>query len=64
MTEASSSELEAQLGTLEKKHQDLGEKLIGLENDPLVDHLEIQEIKKQKLFLKDSIQSVRRQLHS
>ncbi|MFT5114577.1 MAG: hypothetical protein ACI8P9_003915 [Parasphingorhabdus sp.] len=66
MTEASSSssELEHKLGTLMKKHEDLGVKLNGLERDPLVDHLQIQKLKKQKLHLKDTISSVQRQLHS
>lgn len=62
MTET--AELEQKIDELQQEHAALGAKLDLMESDPLVDHLEIQEIKKQKLFLKDSIQIIQRQLHS
>ena len=64
MTEASSSELEQKIDALHKQHAELGEKLEKLENDPLVDHLEIQQLKKEKLSIKDSITNFEQQLHS
>jgi hypothetical protein len=62
MTESSASELEEKIAHLRKEHELLEDKLGNMVNDPLVDDLEIQELKKQKLFIKDSIVSMESQL--
>ncbi len=62
MTEVSAIDLEEKIANLRKEHRDLEQKLDGLVNDPLGDDLKIQELKKQKLFIKDSIESMQVQL--
>lgn len=55
MTESSASELEEKVASLRKEHEQLESRLGSMVNDPLVDDLEIQSLKKQKLYIKDSI---------
>ncbi len=55
MTESSASELEEKVASLRKEHEQLESRLGSMVNDPLVDDLEIQALKKQKLHIKDSI---------
>ncbi len=64
MTEVSAIDLEEKIANLRKEHRDLEQKLDGLVNDPLGDDLKIQELKKQKLFIKDSIESMQVQLRA
>jgi len=62
MTEPSALDLEEQIANLRKEHQKLETRLGDLVKDPLSDDLEIQQLKKQKLFIKDSIASMEGQL--
>ncbi len=64
MTELSASEMEERIAAMRKEHHHLESKLSGMVKDPLVDDLEIQAVKKQKLALKDSIASMESQLAS
>ena len=61
MTEAA-NELEARIESLKQEHSALQNKLDHLQKNPLVDDLEIQEIKKQKLSIKDSIFRIEAQM--
>ena len=63
MTKSSVSELEEKVVILRKEHELLDGKLGSMVNDPLADDLEIQAIKRQKLFLKDSITNLESQLN-
>lgn len=62
MTESSASELEEKIASLRKEHEQLESRLGTMVNDPLVDDLEIQALKKQKLHIKDSIATIEGQL--
>lgn len=64
MTEKSASELEEKVANLRKEHEKLESKLGSMVNDPLADDLEIQALKKQKLYIKDSIATIENQLQS
>lgn len=64
MTEKSASELEEKIASLRKEHEKLESKLGSMVNDPLADDLEIQALKKQKLYIKDSIATIENQLRS
>ena len=62
MTDSSASELEEKVASLRKEHEQLESRLGSMVNDPLVDDLEIQAVKKQKLYIKDSIATIENQL--
>jgi len=62
MTEATDTDIATQIESLRQEHHNLEHRLADLQRDPLVDDLEIQEIKKQKLQLKDSIFQMEQQL--
>jgi hypothetical protein len=62
MTEISASELEQRIAVMREEHRSLESRLNGMVNDPLVDDLEIQALKKQKLALKDSIATMESRL--
>ncbi len=62
MTESSETELEERIANLRKEHEQLESRLGSMVNDPLVDDLEIQALKKQKLLIKDSIATIESQL--
>ena len=47
--------LEEHLKTLRKKHETLSKRVEQVQRNPSVDQLEIQEMKKQKLKLKERI---------
>jgi hypothetical protein len=64
MTESPASELEEKIETLRKEHEELEGRLGTMVNDPLVDDLEIQALKKQKLHIKDNIAVIEGQLRS
>ena len=55
MSEDQGSDLSQQIQDLKGEHRALDEELRVVANDPLVDDLQIQRLKKRKLFLKDSI---------
>ncbi|MDP6551590.1 MAG: YdcH family protein [Arenicellales bacterium] len=57
MTEVQQSEhdLSAKIEKLRSEHRALDEELQSIAEDPLIDDLQVQRLKKRKLFLKDSI---------
>ena len=55
MSDEPGSEIFDRIQALKGEHRALDEKLRSIVNDPLVDDLQIQRLKKRKLFLKDSI---------
>ena len=55
MSEDQGSDLCQRIQNLKGEHRALDEELRTIANDPLVDDLQIQRLKKRKLFLKDSI---------
>jgi hypothetical protein len=56
------AELEAELGRLKQEHRDLDTAIEALENMVTGDQLQIQRLKKRKLFLKDRIIKLEDQL--
>jgi hypothetical protein len=56
------ADLQSRLDDLKTEHRQLDAELERLVNDPLVDDLQIQRLKKRKLFLKDSIVQIEAQL--
>ena len=55
MSEDQGSNMSERIQDLKGEHRALDAKLLAIVNDPLVDDLQIQRLKKRKLFLKDSI---------
>ena len=57
MTEAQyvEQDLGAKIEKLRSEHRALDEELKNIAEDPLIDDLQLQRLKKRKLFLKDSI---------
>ncbi len=55
MTEAQHSPLNGKLEDLRSEHRALDHELKNIADDPLIDDLQVQRLKKRKLFLKDSI---------
>ena len=55
MSEEQGSDLPHRIQSLKGEHRALDEELRTIADDPLVDDLQIQRLKKRKLFLKDSI---------
>jgi hypothetical protein len=55
MSEDQGSDLAHRIQELQYEHRSLDKELRALADDPLVDDLQIQRLKKRKLFLKDSI---------
>jgi hypothetical protein len=55
-------ELEAELGRLKQEHRDLDTAIEALERMVAGDQLQIQRLKKRKLFLKDRINRIEDQL--
>ena len=55
MTEAQHSPLNGRLEYLRSEHRALDHELKNIADDPLIDDLQVQRLKKRKLFLKDSI---------
>ena len=55
MSEDQGSNLSQRVQDLKKEHRTLDKELRAIANDPMVDDLQIQRLKKRKLFLKDSI---------
>ena len=55
MSEDQGSDLCQRIQNLKGEHRALDEELRTIANDPLVDDLQFQLLKKRKLFLKDSI---------
>ena len=55
MSEDQGSNVSERIQDLKGEHRALDQELRAIANDPLVDDLKIQRLKKRKLFLKDSI---------
>ena len=55
MSEDQGSNVSERIHDLKGEHRALDQELRAIANDPLVDDLQIQRLKKRKLFLKDSI---------
>jgi len=55
MSEDQGTNLSKRIQDLKGEHRALDNELRAIANDPLVDDLQIQRLKKRKLFLKDSI---------
>ena len=55
MSEDQGSDLAYRIQELQSEHRSLDKELRALVDDPLIDDLQIQRLKKRKLFLKDSI---------
>ncbi|HCX88673.1 MAG TPA: hypothetical protein DG761_11670 [Gammaproteobacteria bacterium] len=51
----SEHDLSAKIEKLRSEHRALDEELQSIAEDPLIDDLQVQRLKKRKLFLKDSI---------
>ncbi len=51
----SEHDLGAKIERLRSEHRALDEELQSIAEDPLIDDLQVQRLKKRKLFLKDSI---------
>jgi hypothetical protein len=62
MTEQEESELRAQLARLRQEHRDLDAAIEALQAVPGTDILQIQRLKKRKLFLRDRITFIEDQL--
>jgi hypothetical protein len=62
MERKSETELREELVSLRAEHRQLDNQIIALEVSATADQLEIRRLKKQKLVLKDQIQSVEDQL--
>lgn len=55
MTEDQQSDINHRIEALRSEHRALDDELQNLAHDPLTDDLQMQRLKKRKLFLKDSI---------
>jgi hypothetical protein len=62
MTEQEQSELRAHLARLRQEHRDLDAAIEALQVAPGADILQIQRLKKRKLFLRDRITFIEDQL--
>ena len=62
MTKEEERELREQLARLLQEHRDLDAAIAALEGAPGADLLQVQRLKKRKLFLKDRISYVEDQL--
>lgn len=51
--------MQSHLAELEKKHQALSEKISACQAHPAIDDLEVVELKRRKLLLKDEIERIR-----
>lgn len=62
MTEDEEKELRAQLARLQQEHRDLDAAISALQDTPGSDILQVQRLKKRKLYLKDRISFIEDQL--
>lgn len=62
MERKTEAELRDELVRLKTEHRELDDEIIALEASPTADQLQIRRLKKQKLVLKDRIQSIEDQL--
>jgi hypothetical protein len=62
MTDEEERELRAQLARLLQEHRDLDAAIAALQDSPGADILQIQRLKKRKLYLRDRINAIDDQL--
>jgi hypothetical protein len=62
MTPEEETELRAQLARLRQEHRDLDAAIEALQASPASDILQVQRLKKRKLFLRDRITHIEDQL--
>ncbi len=62
MTKEEETELRAQLARLRQEHRDLDAAIEALQSSPAADILQVQRLKKRKLFLRDRITHIEDQL--
>jgi len=62
MTQEEETELRAQLARLRQEHRDLDAAIEALQASPASDILQVQRLKKRKLFLRDRITHIEDQL--
>jgi hypothetical protein len=62
MTKEEERELREQLARLEEEHRDLDAAILALQLSPGADLLQIQRLKKRKLYLRDRISFIEDQL--
>ena len=55
--------MQSHLAELEKKHRALADQIIDCQAHPAVDDLEVVELKRRKLLLKDEIERLRHNEH-
>jgi hypothetical protein len=62
MTQEEETELRSQLARLRQEHRDLDAAIEALQSSPASDILQVQRLKKRKLFLRDRITHIEVQL--
>jgi hypothetical protein len=62
MTQEEETELRSQLARLRQEHRDLDAAIEALQSSPASDILQVQRLKKRKLFLRDRITHIEDQL--
>ena len=62
MTNEEERELRAQLARLLQEHRDLDAAIAALQDSPGADVLQVQRLKKRKLYLRDRINAIEDQL--
>ena len=62
MTKEEESELRAQLARLQQEHRDLDAAIAALQASPGADVIQVQRLKKRKLYLRDRIKFVEDQI--
>ena len=62
MTDEEERELRAQLARLLQEHRDLDAAIAALQDSPGSDVLQVQRLKKRKLYLRDRINAIEDQL--
>jgi hypothetical protein len=62
MTDEEERELRAQLAWLLQEHRDLDAAIAALQDSPGADILQVQRLKKRKLYLRDRINAIEDQL--
>lgn len=62
MTDEEERELRAQLARLLQQHRDLDAAIAALQDSPGADILQVQRLKKRKLYLRDRINAIEDQL--
>jgi hypothetical protein len=62
MTKEEESELRAQLARLQQEHRDLDAAIGALQDSPSSDIIQVQRLKKRKLYLRDRISFIEDEL--